>query len=129
MNGRPSPEGTAVGIHPWHPCCRSGDRARGGCGLPRGTEVLAGRRDVEMVGWMDVMVFPFASVIVILACQCPVLGGPDDGFKGGQVGGQVVGKLVSGSYKIDVHNGMKGIEYWGTSHADVAKNKYAESGR
>lgn len=42
----------------------------------------AGRGDGGMVGWMDVMVFPFASVIVILACQCRVLRGPGRWLQG-----------------------------------------------
>lgn len=109
MDGRPSPEGTAAGIHPWHPCCRSGDRARGGCGLPRGTEVLAGRRDVEMVGWMarGCCCLPHLILYSGLTMFNSRWGG--EHF----MGGRVVRKQMSGSYKIDTHDGMKGIEYWG----------------
>lgn len=74
------------------PVADPGGAARGvGAGSPEGTEVLAGRRwDVGMDGGMDGMdemvSLLFASVIFVLPCQCPILGGGRRGAMASLVG-------------------------------------------
>lgn len=82
-----------------------------------------------MVGWDG----RDGVVVVCLGYFCSALsvsnsrGGEEGGD--GFIGGQVVGKLVSGSYKIDAHGGMKGMNIGAKRHANLVKNTYVEPGR